>query len=88
MKCHFLYFTPPANSVTLKRSHPAFFSTISRTDWPIYEVAASKSGSFFMASINFGFTIKLLLQYRLCKEMTILEEKNVKVHRHMHSANP
>ena len=37
-------------------------------DWPIYEVAASESGSFFMASINFGFTNELLLQYRLCKE--------------------
>ena len=37
-------------------------------DWPIYEVAASESGSFFMASISFGFTIKLPLQYRLCKE--------------------
>ena len=68
MKCHFLYFTPPADSVTLKWSHPAFFSTISRADWPIYEVAASKSGSFFMAGINFGITIEPLLQYRLCKE--------------------
>ena len=42
--------------------------TLGRGDWPVYEVAASESGSYFMASINFGFTIELLLQYRLCKE--------------------
>ena len=31
-------------------------------------MAASESGSYFMASINFDFTIELLLQHRLCKE--------------------
>ena len=41
-----------------------------------------------MASINFGFTIELLLHTDFVKKMAILEEKNVKVHRHMHSANP
>ena len=90
MKCHFLYFTPPADSVTLKWSHPAFFSTISRADWPIYEVAKSESGSYFMAGINFGFTIILSCYYNtdFVKKKAILEDKNVKVHRHMHSANP
>ena len=59
-------------------------------DWSIYEVAASESGSFFTASINFGFTILLSCHYNtdFVKKMSILEEKNVKVHRHMHSANP
>ena len=52
-----------------------------------------------MASINFGVTIivctviaaQLLSCYYntdFVKKMAILEEKNVKVHRHMHSANP
>ena len=43
-----------------------------------------------MAGINFGFTIILSCYYDtdFVKKMAILEEKNVKVHRHMHSANP
>ena len=42
-----------------------------------------------MASINFGSTL-LSCYYNtdFVKKMAILEEKNVKVHRHMHSANP
>ena len=68
---------------------PSIFSTVSRGDWPVYEMAASESGSYFMAYI-----LILVLQWScyyntdFVQKMAILEEKQGKVHKHIHSVNP
>ena len=52
---------------------------------PVYEMAASESGSNFMASI---FVLFLWWGGTLQKEMAILEVKDIRAHGHMLTVNP